>query len=259
MTNKNMKHYLILFCAVVFSQTITAQQTYILKGKIEFEKTVNVHKIMDEGKTGASTAMDDVFKKSVSPIGLSYFDLYFNSDKSLYKPGKEVTVSQRAPEWVVGQSTDNIVFNDLVNQTTAAQKNVYENTYLVQDSLRRLNWKVSNDTRTIAGLECRRATAIIMDSVFVVAFFSEQIICSSGPEGFSGLPGMILGIAIPRLHTTWYATKLELAEVKDSDLAAPKKGKPINSVQLQDQLKTLFKSWSSRGGSLNRNIWQIII
>ena len=95
-----------------------------------------------------------------------------------------------------------------------------------------------------------------MDSVFVVAFFTEQILCTSGPEGFTGLPGMILGIAIPRLHTTWYATKLELIEIKETDLAAPKRGKAINQVQLQEQLKSLMKNW---GRNANRNIWQIMI
>jgi GLPGLI family protein len=141
-------------------------------------------------------------------------------------------------------------------QTTTSQKTVFDGTYLIQDSLRNLNWKVTNDTRTIAGLECRKATAIMMDSVFVVAFFTEQILCTSGPEGFNGLPGMILGIAIPRLHTTWYATKLELIEVKDTDIAAPKKGKVSTNSQLQLQLKNVMKDAGSRG---HRTMWQITI
>ncbi len=68
---------------------------------------------------------------------------------------------------------------------------------------------------------------------------------------------MILGIAIPRLHITWYATKLELLEVKDNDLTAPKKGKPINNTQLHLQMKNLMKEWGGRNP--NRNIWQIMI
>jgi GLPGLI family protein len=254
-----MKKVILFFFTVLISQLLFAQQTYIQKGKIEFEKTVNVHKILEEFyKTASDATYLETFKKTMPATGVSYFDLSFNGEKSLYKPGREVTVTQRPPDWVNGQATDNVVFNDLVNNRTATQKNVFENTYLVQDSLRTLNWKISNDTRTIAGLECRKATAIIMDSVFVVAFFTEQILCTSGPEGFNGLPGMILGVVIPRMHVTWYATKLELVEVKDTELAAPKKGKPINNGKLHDQLKELIKDWYS-GRNPNRNIWQIMI
>ena len=97
-----------------------------------------------------------------------------------------------------------------------------------------------------------------MDSVFVVAFFTEQILSTSGPEGFNGLPGMILGVVIPRMHTTWYATKLELTEIKENQLVAPKKGKPINNNELHKQLKELIKDWYA-GRNPNRNIWQIMI
>jgi GLPGLI family protein len=252
-----MKIYLTILFIGFFSLTLSAQQTYITKGKIEFEKIVNTHKVMDESWGGSNTSMLETFKKTIPMNGTSYFDLFFNKDKSLYKPGREITVTQRPPEWANGQANDNVVFNDMAKQTTTTLKNVFENTYLVQDSLRNLNWKITNDTRTIAGLECRKATAIIMDTVFVVAFFTEQILCTSGPEGFNGLPGMILGLAIPRLHITWYATKLELVEVKDTDLVAPKKGKPINNTQLHQQLKTLMKDWGGRNP--NRNIWQIMI
>lgn len=251
-----MKRSSFILFVIVFACTAQAQQTYITKGKIEFEKQVNVFKIVEENFAGSdNTVWADAFKKTMPKTGSSYFDLYFNGDKSLYKPGREITVTQRPPDWVNGQATDNIVFNDLSKQTTVTQKNVFENTYLIQDSLKTAVWKISNDTRTLAGLECRKATTVIMDSVFVVAFFTEQILCTSGPEGFNGLPGMILGIAIPKLHTTWYATKLELVEVKDADLAAPKKGKPVTNSQLREQLKTLIKS----RGRNDRLVWQITI
>ncbi len=252
-----MKFFVTVLSITTLSLGLQAQQVYITKGKIEFEKTVNTYKVLEENFAGSdNTIWADAFKKNMAKTGASYFDLYFNGDKSLYRPGREVIVSQRPPDWVNGQATDNIVFNDMATQTGIALKHVYENAFLVQDSLKTLNWKISNDTRTIAGLECRKATTVIMDSVFVVAFFSEQVLCTSGPEGFTGLPGMILGIAIPRLHTTWYATKLELVEVKDADIAAPKKGKAINNAQLQQQLKSLMKNW---GRNANRNIWQIMI
>jgi GLPGLI family protein len=251
-----MKTCLTIFLVFVFAGSIHAQQTYITKGKIEYEKVVNTLKIVEEQYAGSDNIFAEAMKKNMPKTSSTFYDLYFNEEKSLYKPGKEVIVAQRPPDWISGQANDNIVFNDLAKQTTTTQKNVFENTYLIKDSLKTLKWKITNDTRTIAGLECRKATTVIMDSVFVVAFFSEQILSNSGPEGFNGLPGMILGLAIPRLHATWYATKLELIEVKETDVTAPKKGKAVNYLQLNEQLVPLMKSW---GKYANRFIWQIMI
>ncbi len=95
-----------------------------------------------------------------------------------------------------------------------------------------------------------------MDSVFVVAFYTDQIVPGGGPESFTGLPGMILGLAIPRMNTTWFATKLELVTVGPSDLAPPKKGKKTNQASLRNQLKQSMKDWGKWG---DKNIWQIMI
>jgi GLPGLI family protein len=87
--------------------------------------------------------------------------------------------------------------------------NLFEKTYLTSDSLKKLNWKISGETREIAGFECKKAIATILDSVVVVAFYTDEITPSTGPLGFNGLPGTILGFAIPRLYLTLFATKVE--------------------------------------------------
>ena len=78
----------------------------------------------------------------------------------------------------------------------------------IEDSLRAFNWKISDEVRTIAGFDCRKEVTSIFDSVVVVTFYTDEISVYSGPKNFYGLPGMILGLAIPRLYTTRFATKL---------------------------------------------------
>ena len=95
-----------------------------------------------------------------------------------------------------------------------SQKTVFEQTFLVEDTLRRIKWKITDETRPIAGFNCRRANALIMDSICVVAFYTDEILTTGGPESFSGLPGMILGIALPHEHITWFATKVEDLRVR---------------------------------------------
>lgn len=244
-----MKKIFLATCLFSSFLIAGAQPQFIVKGKIEFERTANVHKQFQNDSWG------EQLKKTLPQFKTDYFDLYFDNDKTLYKPGR-TTSGVKPPEWINGPGNENVVFNDLSAGTTISQKGVFETEYLIQDSLRKADWKITTDTRTIAGFECRKATTIIMDSVYVVAFYTDQIIPPGGPESFNGLPGMILGLAVPRLNTTWFATKLELVDVKPTDLIAPKKGKKSNVADLNQQLKTLMKNW---GPQADRNIWKIML
>ncbi len=248
-----MKKIFSLFIILFYCSLAKAQETFITSGKIEFEKSVNLHKQL-ESETDFSWR--EMMKKTLPQHKISYFDLYFDKGKTLYKPGKEVVAAQKVPDWMDGPANDNIVFSDLDAQTFNSQKTVFESVFNINDSLRKIEWKIWPDTRTIANFECRKATAIIMDSVFVVAFYTDQIVPSGGPESFNGLPGMILGLAIPRMNTTWFATKLELVQVGPTDLAPPKKGKKTNEANLRSQLKQSMKDWGKWG---DKNIWQIMI
>lgn len=229
------------------------QEQFIVKGKIEFEKKVSMHKQLDSEE---DDTWREMIKKMVPAVKTAYFDLYFDNNKTLYKPGREVVTTQKSPDWFDGPANDNIVYSDLDQQSVISQKTVFDNVFNVQDSARKINWKITPDTRTIANMECRKATAVILDTVFVVAFYAEQIVTPGGPESFSGLPGMILGLAIPRLYTTWFATKLELANVNDAMLIAPKKGKKTTSANLKLQLRPSMKDWGKMGA---KNMLQVSI
>jgi GLPGLI family protein len=90
----------------------------------------------------------------------------------------------------------------------------------------------------------------------VVAFYTDEILVSGGPESFHGLPGMILGLAVPRLYTTWFATKVQLIEPKENDLAAPTRGKKINVKSLEGTLQKSLKDWGKQG---QKNIWWVML
>ena len=113
------------------------------------------------------------------------------------------------------------------------KKNFFGDTYLLHDTIPAVAWKILHDVREIAGFECRKAVGIINDTVYVVAFYSEEILLKGGPEGFSGLPGMILGLAIPRYNTTWFATKVEGFISMDAEISKPKAKKADTDKELQ--------------------------
>ncbi|MBS1566928.1 MAG: GLPGLI family protein, partial [Bacteroidetes bacterium] len=135
----------------------------------------------------------------------------------------------------------------LDNEKATVQKLLFGQSYLLQDSTRRIRWKITDETRNIAGFECRRANALILDSVYVVAFYTDEIPTSGGPESFSGLPGMILGLALPHEHISWFASYLQATAVSDGDMKTPAKGKKISRKDLQDLLKERMKGWGKSG------------
>ena len=134
-----------------------------------------------------------------------------------------------------------------------AQKPVFEETFLVEDSLPKVTWKITADTRNIAGFECRKAVGIIDDSVAVFAFYTDEILVTGGPESLQGLPGMILGLGVPRLHTTWFATRVEVNGVNMGVVKPATKGKKLSRQEMIGQLDDVLKNWGSYGKSLRYN------
>ena len=176
----------IILLMVLFSGTsLKGQPQFITSGKIEFERRVNIHKQLDAEE---DDTWRNMLKKTTPPVKTSYFDLYFDEQKTIYKPGREIVVTQKVPDWLEGPAMDNIVFTDLNNKISNSQKSVFESVFNITDTLRKIDWKITPDTRTIANFECRKATAIIMDSIYVVAFYTDQIITNGGPDLLPGCP-----------------------------------------------------------------------
>jgi len=251
-----MKRYFLSLLATCLLLKAHTQDVFISKGKIEFERVFSLHKSFEmlAQDDPDLKSFSDYIKQNAPATIKTYFDLTFDSDKTLYKPGRET--ESKTDEWYLPPTQDNTVYTDLGKHQASSIKNVYESSFLIQDSTRKIDWRITMDTRTIAGFECQKAIGKIMDSIYVIAFFTDEILTEGGPESFNGLPGMILGIAIPRINTTWFATKLELTPVKPEDIAEPKKGKKVNNKELLMQLKNVMKNWGKYG---QRNIWNIMI
>lgn len=246
---KTTLKYIILFAVIFISKSLSAQNIHFVKnGVIEFEKRSNMYalikkRINKDNETYMNQAFDQ-YKKNNPQFKVAKSTLSFTSDKSLYKwPTVEETVNNNWLSTDVLADLKNTIATDFNQQTSTIQKSVYEDTYLVKDSLRKINWKITDETREIAGYECRRANAIIMDSVYVVAYYSNQIAVSGGPESFTGLPGMILGLALPHENVTWFATKVTEVAVPEKDLAPPTKGKPTDNKGLKAILLGAMKNW----------------
>jgi GLPGLI family protein len=156
---------------------------------------------------------------------------------------------------MVPSETD-VTVKDVKNNQISLQRDIFEQTYLVKDSLQNYEWKISNETRLIAGFECKKAVTKICDSVYIVAFYTDEITVSSGPESFGGLPGMILGLAVPRLQITWFATKVDLKEPTEAILNPKQKGKAVTWEAYEKELNKAMNDWGKYGSKV---LWNSLL
>jgi GLPGLI family protein len=213
---------------------------FLSQGKVEFEKKLNQYALIESDN---DNSWSDLQKKTLSQFKTTYFDMLFTRTKTLYKPGSREGAGTNMGWFSELPAQENIVYSDFEQEKSVSQKKVFEQQFLVQDSIRKIRWKLTDETRTIAGFSCRRANAIIMDSIYVVAFYTDEILTTGGPESFSGLPGMILGVALPHQHVSWFATKVEAVPVTDAQLVPPQKGKKTDNAGLKETVGAALKDW----------------
>lgn len=243
-----MKFNLTILLLLTSITAIAQNARFTTQGVITFEKKVNMYALIKEQikknpKNSYYTMAFEDYQKKQPQFKVLKSTLAFSKDQSLFKPIDDEVVSNNFFSDFAPAQQNNIIATNTLAGTSTTQKTVYEETYLVKDTTRKINWKITNETRNIAGYDCRRANALIMDSIYVVAFYTDEIPVSGGPESFTGLPGMILGLALPYEHITWFATTVADQPVTDDKLKAPIKGKAVNTTQLTDILKKALKDW----------------
>ena len=261
---KIMKNILTLLLFVCTNYTLLNAQTkteakpaIIFKGKITYERKLNMHKQMDGmlKDRPEMASMIEMFKKQMSKYKTDIFEMTFTDKKSIYKPAKDGITESKS---MMGNlpSERNIIFNNYETKESVAEKKVFEKTYLMKDSFKKFEWKIKEEFKTIAGFSCRRAETIIMDSVYVIAYYSDAIIANGGPESFNGLPGMVLGIVMPRLNITYFATQVDNFIADENIIEAPSKGTEKTMAELTTSIKESTAQW---GDFAQRILWYINI
>jgi GLPGLI family protein len=246
-----MKKLLVYFSLAILPFNLLAQEIFISEGRIEYERRINLHRQPEEDE--GSDWFKDIIK-TMPNFHSSAFTLQFRGTETMYKPAGEMTPIKFP--WLMGPAKENIVYTNLEKNEQRSFKSVFEENFLITDSTRNMNWRMTDEKRTIAGIECRKAVGRICDSVYVVAFYADEIPVSGGPESFNGLPGMILGLVIPRLHTTWFATKVTLAAPATKDFEITSKGQRTNKAKLEGTLGSSMKNWGRYG---HKNIWWTLL
>jgi len=230
-----MKIKISLIVLLLFLFAVSHAQIFISQAKIEYEVKSDIKKTM------GNDSWDEKLKDKLPQFKTGVFTLTFSNDKSIYQ--FDHWGEPKLPNFMTRGDDDDKYFYDYNASKYSMQKNVYGSDINLADSIPKLKWKLVNENREIAGFNCRKAVAILFDSVYVFAFYTEEITLPGGPASFQGLPGTIMGVTIPRLYTSWIATKVMVNGVNVSAVKPIDAKKTITMNEFKSLIKERTKDW----------------
>ncbi|MBL1410659.1 GLPGLI family protein [Sphingobacterium faecale] len=150
-----------------------------------------------------------------------------------------------------------VLYQNLKSNTAEVQVEL-DDKYILKDSLTEVTWRFTDEYRNIAGFECRRVNGATADSLYLVAFYTDQIPVSAGPALSHGLPGMILGLAIPEMHIQYWATKVDYHNDTVPTDWRDKKSKAMTLDDFSNSIGRFFQRGDDSGSAKKRILEQII-
>ncbi|WP_278034486.1 GLPGLI family protein [Flavobacterium nitratireducens] len=240
-----MKTLYYIITALLFTTTTFAQQ-FVEKAVIEFEVSTNLKKTM------TNDSWDEMMKENLSDLKISYFNYTFANNKSVFKFNRW-SPKTRIPKYYKEVDEENSWYFDFNTGTMNMQKQIVGTNFVIADSIPKIEWKITNENREIAGYNCRKAVGKIMNDVYVFAFYTDDITISGGPCSISGLPGMILGLTIPRLYTSYIATKVDVSYSNAAEITPVTAKKTYDFTGLKSLIEEKTKDWFSYGDNKEEN------
>ncbi len=222
---KHIKAF-ILFVLMLSALFGSAQ---IKAGKIVYERKTNLYKKFKG---------DDVkeWLKESDKNKVDVFELYFNDSLSVFKPQESDLKEQMS--WATSK---NQVYQNSKTEQRITVKTIWGEELIVQDSLYKRAWKITESKRKIAGYECRKAIWQANDSTRLYAWYCNEIEPSIGPESFIGLPGAILGLATEDGGVIYFAKSVTVEPTPTEKLLMKKtKSKIYASDELKKRLEKDF-------------------
>jgi GLPGLI family protein len=262
-----MRKISLAACAVFLVNLGHAQ---LKEGKVIYERTMQLQIQMH----------DDAMAQMLPKSRTDKFELTFGNNQSLWKhvdeeidntefsSGNGIQINMVAP----GQS--DIVFHDFTKGRRVDQREMFDKKFVIEDSIRKLSWKLTGETQTILGHACQKATAQraskrmqmtmdngkmerkeVNDTSTVVAWFTTEIPVPAGPEVQGQLPGLILALDMSNGRMVY--TALEISPKADiAAIKEPTKGKKVTPEEFTNERNKMMDEMqkNNMGNGNNRVI-----
>ena len=278
---------LINSCSILFFLFISAapaQNDFQGKAYYESKTTMDMdfggREMNEEMKKRIAERMKNMFEKT--------FILTFNKSESTYKEEEKLEApgGQGGGFRMMGSFAGGLQYKNVKDGKLLQEQEFFGKQFLISDTLPKLEWKMSGDTKQIGNYLCYKATAVnkvdefdfrsmrrrdrdtdekekdtttvknLMDEievpkeVTVTAWYTPQIPVSQGPGEYYGLPGLILEVNSDK--TTILCSKIVLNPEVKEELKIPSKGKEVSRLEYNDIMKKKMEEMREMYGGRNR-------
>lgn len=254
----------ITFLALLFVSVFANAQ--IKEGKVVYERTIQMQRprgIPDE------VAFPTMRKQN--------FELQFASNQSVWQSipnpeGDNNTIT--GPGMVMRMAgNDDLTYFNFSTGRRSDLREILEREFLVEDSIAKLSWKLTDETKTILNHPARKATAVrvaprmqttmengqmkreqVSDTSQIVAWFTTDVTVPAGPQDFGGqLPGLILELSINNGRSVFRALEFS-TKVNASKIKEPKGGKKLTTAEFVLERDKLMEEMRRNNPGGNRVI-----
>ncbi len=265
-----MKKIAIISCVLLAGAAVSAQQK---EGKVIYERASQT--------PARSFSINGMTQEIPASVRKDKFELDFGNNKSLWKQADpendtETMTSGDGGGFVFRQvvaGTNDVVFSDFEAAKRIEKREMFDRTFIIDDSIRPLKWKMTGESKMILNHPCMKATSTsisqrtqmtmdngkmerkeVSDTAEIVAWFASNIPVSAGPGEYQGqLPGLILEMNIGNGRQVY--TALEIKQKTDlAAIKAPTGKKRYTQEEFRKERDKMMKEMQENMGGGNRRI-----
>lgn len=265
-----------LFTLAVQAQTKDAKATIVTENQLKEGRVIYEHTAQFQIRLkGTNPEIESRLPKSK----VRTYELLFGNNQSLLQQlpdaaeeANSFSNDDRTIRTIRVGGTEDVVYHNFETGKKISQRELDAKNYLVEDSIKKLTWKLTGESKIILGYAVQKATTQnitrrfitnmengeikrteMPDTVNVVAWFAPNIPIAAGPQFQGDLPGLILELDINNGRSVYKALEIS-PKVSLNNIKEPKGGKRISAgefnVAQQKSMEEFRKRMADNGGRI---------
>ena len=258
--------------AIVVACFTLAAQAQTKEGKVVYERTMQMSNMPFGGN------LPPEVQAQMPKSRTDQYELLFTSQYSLYQflpnaadeSGGGGTFSGGGVVIQMRGGQNDATYIDYSKDTRIDQREIMEKSFVVTDTVTKLKWKLSEETKTILKFTAKKATSttvtqrprmtmengemkreMMNDTVNVVAWYTTDVPVPTGPNYTGQLPGLILELDMNNGQSITKAIEFS-PKVSANKIKEPNDGKKLTAAEFAKERAKIMEEMRKNMGSGER-------